>query len=115
VPGLGSPGQGRGWLSYNTQGIVLTLTTFRNNKKAIIGAGFGGAVIAARSGEANTNLAPALPGASFASFRLPAMNDSLDNTFYAKMMVGPGGARRTMPGAFSQTRRPLVAMPLRTR
>jgi hypothetical protein len=99
-PGLGSPGQGRGWLIHNQQGLVLTLNTLtdRNKTKAVVFGGFGGDTLLARTGEAGTNLAPALNGASFASFHFPAMNDVLQSTFYATMKVGAGGVTKADAG-----------------
>jgi len=97
-PGLGSPGQGRGWLSYNGQGLVLTLNTFTNKTKGIVFGGFGGDTFLARTGETGTNFAPALAGVSFDSFRFPAMNDALQNAFYATMKVGAGGVKKTDAG-----------------
>jgi|GEM_PF-1164951 len=99
-PGVGSPGQGRGWLTHNQQGLVLTLNTFTDKAKtkALVFGGFGGDTFLALTGEKNNNFAPALTDASFASFRFPALNDSLENTFYATMKVGAGGVTKADAG-----------------
>ncbi len=103
-PGIGSPGQGRGWLSHNQQGLVLSLNTFTDKSQAIVFGGNGGDTFLARTGAVGTNFAPALAGASFVSFRYPAMNDALANTFYATMKVGGGGAvKADAGGIFAST------------
>ena len=88
-PGIGSPGQGRGWLSHNQQGLVLSLNTFTDKTSALVFGGYGGDIFLARTG---------VVGASFASFHFPAMNDALQNTFFAMMKVGAGGVTKANAG-----------------
>ncbi len=101
-PGIGSPGQGRGWLSRSGSGVgigvVLSLNTLTDKSKAIVLGRDGGTTYLARTGVVGTNFAPALAGASFATFRYPAMNDALANTFYATMKVGAGGVTKADAG-----------------
>jgi len=98
--GVGSPGQGRGWLTHNGQGLVLTLNTFTDKAKtkAVVFGGNGGDTILALTGEKNNNFAPEVTDATFASFRFPALNDSLENAFYATMKVGAGGVTKADAG-----------------
>jgi hypothetical protein len=98
VPGGDSPGQGRGWLSENDGGLVLSLNTFADKTKGIVFGGFDGDTKLARTGEVGTNFAPALAGASFAGFRYPAMNDALESAFFATMKVGLGGVTKADAG-----------------
>ena len=92
-PGIGSPGQGR-WFSHSDRGFVLTLNTLTDKSKAIYASSTNGDILFASTGEVGTNAAPALAGASFASFRYPAMNDALQTTFFATMKVGAGGVTK---------------------
>ncbi len=98
VPSSGSAGQGRGWLSENNGGLVLSLNTFGDKTKGILFGGFGGDTKLARTGDVGTNFAPALAGASFAGFRYPAMNDALESAFFATLKVGLGGVTKADAG-----------------
>jgi hypothetical protein len=96
MPGNGSPGQGRGWYSENISSgqFMPSVTTFTDKSKAIVLSFFGDALTIAQTGQTGTLLAPPLPGASYASFGLPAMNDELHGVFSARMTPGAGGVTK---------------------
>ena len=68
---------------------MLSLNTFTDKTSALVFGGYGGDIFLARTG---------VVGASFASFHFPAMNDALQNTFFAMMKVGGGGVTKADAG-----------------
>ncbi len=96
VPGKDSAGQGRGWLTNPGTGTVMALAFFTDKTQGIVTAKAGGnAAIVSLSGAIGTSAAPALSGATFASYGFPAMNDNGTNTFLGTMKVGAGGVTKT--------------------
>lgn len=92
--GNGSPGQGRGWLRKTAGGVrVLARAVFTDLTQGILladPANPANPVLIAESGPVADG-APAVTGATFASFSVPAINGADANGFLATMTTGQGG------------------------
>lgn len=94
APGIGSPGQGRGWLTQPHGPALLALALFTDKSQAVISAtGGGGATVLTETGKTGVNGGPDISGATFASYSFPATNNTV-TTFLASMTVGAGGVTK---------------------
>lgn len=94
APGIGSPGQGRGWLTQPHGPALLALALFTDKSQAVISAtGGGGATVLTETGKTGVNGGPDISGATFASYSFPATNNTT-TTFLASMTVGAGGVTK---------------------
>lgn len=90
--GSGSPGQGRGWLvqAPSTGPEALALVTFSDRTQSVLRASLTGVTVHSQSGPGGTG-GPAVTGASFASYSLPATNSAGQSAFLGTLSVIPGG------------------------
>lgn len=91
LPGNGSPGQGRGWLTIDN-GVpkVLAHATFTNKQQGVLRADAAGNVAVMLQGGLPGAGGGEFTGISFKSFGVPSLNDAGDGAFLATMLV-PGG------------------------
>ena len=94
--GLGSPGQGRGWLSEPDGPSVMAAVIFTDKSQAVLSVSpRSGIMIITETGAVGTNGGPDIASATFASYSFPATNDLFTTTFLASMSVGSGGVTKT--------------------
>ena len=93
IGGDGSPGQGRGWLRTPEVGSpqVLALALFHGKTQAVLSAGLDGTVTALSQSGPDGAGGPAIAGANFASYGVPAANAAGHSAFRALLTVGAGG------------------------
>ncbi len=95
MPGKDSPGQGRGWLTTTGTGVAFALTLFTDKTQGIVVANANGDTsILTRSDAPTTIFDASLTGASFASYSVPAINESANTAFLATLKIGPGGVTK---------------------
>ena len=88
LPGAGSPGQGRGWLSFNGDPEVHALAQFTDKTQGVVIYNTDEATPATLSRAGDTgNGAPDIAGATFASYSLPARNGGNTTAFLATLTV----------------------------
>ena len=97
LPGLGSPGQGRGWLrSTAVGGQVLALAFFTDKSQGVVfvdADDVANPQLLSRTGQTGDG-GPDLAGGTFASYSLPALGRSDASSFLASLTVGTGGATK---------------------
>lgn len=95
LPGIGSPGQGRGWLTQTASGPeALALALFTDKSQAVLSVDIAGSVaVLSQSGPGGAG-APGIADANFASYSVPAMTEAGSTAFLGTLALGPGGVTK---------------------
>ena len=95
LPGLGSPGQGRGWLTQPASGPqVLALALYVDKSQAVLSADITGTITTLSETGAGGIGAPGITNTRFASYSVPAVTDAGHSAFLGTLTVGFGGVTK---------------------